>query len=125
MQLYFLYNHLHVGLGGGSVAAASCGFKSISVEMDAFYHVAAIARMSKFADEKSMEFYANNTEYTTRPSLDYHGPACDEDKRLDSTFKVQTITPFYEDVNNLQIRGVEEEKQQGGLLVFGLFSYWF
>ena len=94
------------------------------MEMDAFYHVAAIARMSKFADEKSMEFYAN-TEYTTRQGLVYEGPACDEDMRLDWTFKVQTITPFYEDVNTLQIRGIEEEKQQGGLMVFGLFSYWF
>ena len=95
------------------------------MEIDAFYHVAAIARMNKFADEKSMEFYANNTEYTTSQGSVYEGPACDEDKRLDSTFKVQTITSFYEDVNNLQIGGVEEESQQGGLLVFGLFSYWF
>jgi hypothetical protein len=95
------HNLLHVGLGGGSVAAASCGLKSISVEIDAFFHLAALGRMKKFADEPSMLFHENESTYETnyqahRGVLRFSGPFCDEDKRLESTFRVQTITHRYE-----------------------------
>jgi len=94
-----LYNLLHVGLGGGSVAAANCGLKSISVEIDAFFHMAAIGRMMKFAEEPSMLFLENNMNYGTMRGGGgvYDGPIWDGDKGLQSTFKVQTITPRYVD----------------------------
>ena len=93
-----LCNLLHVGLGGGSVAAASCGLKSVSVEIDAFFQMAAIGRMIKFAEGQSMLHFENDKNYgAVRGGCLYNGPISDEDKRLDSKFKVQTITPRYED----------------------------
>jgi hypothetical protein len=87
-----LYSLLYVGLGGGSVAAASSALKSISVEIDAFFQVAALGRMRNFADGLSMLHFEGQSNHASMngPVLAFGGPFSDEDRRLDCIFKVQT-----------------------------------
>ena len=88
---YILYNLLHVGLGAGSVAAASCALKSISVEINAFHVVAALGRMRTFAEGPSMlHFEGKQNHLAMSGGCVFSGPWSDEDNRLKNIFKVQT-----------------------------------
>ena len=88
---YMLYNLLHVGLGGGSVAAASCALKSSSVEINAFNVIAALGRMRTFAEGPSMLHFEGIRNHVARSGLcNFDGPWSDEDNRLKHLFKVQT-----------------------------------